>query len=202
MGKLNATTNRQELYEAFLQALTDAPSTGGGGSETFPDLVVTGTGGYTIPVGFNAIVRVYSAEGNAFTVNGVTVQSSQNRDISDFSISTGTGNNATTSAPNARLSRFQLYSNTSSNSNPTVNGGIISQTEAGTYGSQNGQSGVGMVGSTTIAKTGSNGGSGFNTIVSGISEHDQNTVTTQTYKLPEGTLINGGSNRLVELYAI
>lgn len=42
---------------------------GGGGGASFPDTIITGSGSYTIPAGFNAVVNVISHL-DAFTING------------------------------------------------------------------------------------------------------------------------------------
>ncbi len=65
--------NKNEIYEAFLQALTDAGvggGGGGGGGLNFPDTVVAGTVNYAIPTGFNAIVKATAYNGGQLSING------------------------------------------------------------------------------------------------------------------------------------
>lgn len=68
--------SEKQLQSAMEAALLAAGGGGGGGGLTFPDLIVTGTGGYTIPVGFNAIVKANCENGQTFSVNGAIVLSS------------------------------------------------------------------------------------------------------------------------------
>ena len=76
MGGVTGNLTYEQLREAFLEALSLSGIGGGGGGLTFPDLVVTGTGAYSIPVGFNGIAKVNTKNGETFSINGAVVLSS------------------------------------------------------------------------------------------------------------------------------
>lgn len=186
------------LHAAFLQALIDSGigggGGGGGGGETFPDAVVTGTGAFVVPVGFNAIVRVECGAGAVFSIGGVNVLTSNHfetvRKIANAPsiVNISCGSNAyMISDTFATLGNVEKFADTGISVAPDI---PINQNYTTMY------TGPGA----TARGTATSGAVGAS--VSGVQIGQQSTRVSQTFKIPEGTSISGGSARLVELYAI
>lgn len=212
--------------KTLLQAILDGDLNGGGGSMPFPSTIVTGTGAYTIPSGFNARVTVNCQNGEQFQVNSAVVLSSQNLDLERVSLTssrTAPTSSATASNPvspdryflgNAYASAVQANINV--NGFASINNDGLT-TDSASTGSPNPavnpvavfrQNLVVGPGGTASASTSaptpspqaSQRGSGT-AIVSGVEIGKQNTNVSASYLLPPSTLIDGG-RYVVELYPV
>ncbi len=190
----------QQMKDAFLLALEEAGDGGGGGgsSETIPDLIVTGTGGYTIPVGFVGKVKANCQNGETFSVNGVTVLSSSSKEIIRISaISYQNANllSYTVASGYKAHVNFGRYGVPRTDNYITVDIGRVSNTAQGSLGDyEYAESLKGASG--TVFKLYDD-----RPQITGYAERNQNTNIEQDYKLKEGTTISGG-RYVVELYAI
>lgn len=185
-GINNQGTNKNEFYEAMLQALNDAGLGGGGGNggEVFPDLVVSGTSSYTIPSGFNAIVNVGCRNGGSVSINGGVILQSVS---TTWTAIRQSGNLYTVSGAPSVSSGYQTYRR----------GGLVSTT---TFSSNPSNSSSPTDNSAATVFT--TGATPFSGVYSNSTAYARDTAT-QRIKLRAGDVITGSSLAyLVELYAI
>lgn len=189
----------QQMKDAFLLALTEAGDGGGGSGSSVPnpDAIITGTGGYTIPVGFVAKVKANCRNGETFSVNGATVLSSGAKEISRILVYLGNvGQAAHYYVPSGYKGFVQFGIRTETSHHNAVRIWIDN---------------VSFGPATAIERYYDRifiGASGTHLYlidnypqISGYAERGNNTSVTQEFNLKEGSTISGG-RYTVELYAI
>lgn len=196
----------EQMVNAFTRALENASGGGGGGgSETFPDAVVTGTGGYVIPAGFNAIVRVQVANGGNFTINGSSALESNDFDIQrKVQDPSGTFSGSTVvTVGSRRIGRYAVFTRTQSasgSSSSNVEGHPYAYNYMGGGNATPDSPSAWVLGPGGTVSTSFSQSPRYR--IAGVEHGRQNTTAFQTFKVPEGTTISGGNSRIVELYAI
>ena len=198
----------EQMVNAFTRALENASGGGGGGGgggETFPDAVVTGTGGYVIPAGFNAIVRVQVTNGGGFTINGSSALESNDFDIQrKVQDPSGTFSGSTSvSVGSKRIGRYAVFNRTSSpsgSSQSNVEGHPFAYNYMGGSNAQPDSPSAWVLGPGGSISTSFSQSPRYR--IAGVEYGRQNVTAFQSFKVPEGTTINGGNSRIVELYAI
>lgn len=195
MGKLGGNgINSNELYLAVKQALEDQAGSGGGGGETFPDLIVPNTSNYTIPDGYNAIIKASVFNGGTLRINGVVVLQSVN---TAWAAIRQNGNIYTTSgSPSAGGSYVGTYRRGALNTGSIarVSGGNATDVQGGNIFSNRGF---------TYVNTSSDGGVPFSAVFTNSTAYTRDS-NNGSYKVGPGTVITGSGSRafLAELYLI
>lgn len=213
-GDIEAST-----YQANLDALNDSDLNSGGGGDTglrVPDLMVAGTGPYVIPANFDAIVHVSCRDSDVFTINGFPALGSSTHIATNVHFQSTS--NVSYTVPNGYKGSFYTgLANISGGleSYVTINGSsigvVVSLLETTTRPILNGKRfdlGQGK----SLAVQG--GSSTAIRVLSGYIYQDDFSFHQQTFtvnglnKSPPNvdpypsTVLDGGTERLIELYAV
>jgi hypothetical protein len=226
---VNSPTSFATIRDANEDAINNAGGGGGGGGELLvPDFVVSGTGPYVVPAGFNAKVKVSCRVGHTFTVNGFTTLSVPNSQLINLF-----GNSTVVSytVPNGMIFRGRAaaasnqqnagyirrggrtyYVNNSGTTNRHVSALFPYMSSNNDYGSIGANSSLQFedINSTYKASVGIEAASGENIQARGFNGYagimgviePLGKVVEGSYTVPEGTTLDGGSDRLIELYVI
>lgn len=225
---LESPENFTVIKDANEAAIIAAGGGGGDSSLTFPDLVVSGTGPYVIPAGFNAIVRVSCRGSDVFTVNGFQTLGNSANKLTHVNITTTTFGTFSYTVPvNVKGTFYTGYGGSGGNQGVAellVN--FIRLRQTTDSGSLKSQPSVATGSDLTLTQAGYDVAGGDVLSVQRLSGNITVRITgtywpigedsseSQTFILPSQslnppnvfpypqTVINGGSERLVELYAI
>lgn len=225
-----AIQDRFDTYRlAFETALVNQGLSGGGGgsTQTWPDLVISGTGPYVVPAGFNAIVHVTCKGNDVFTINGFEALGSAANKLTHVNIISIANNTVSHTVPTNQFGTLYLgYGGSGGNigqadvlindlrmvnysdngiivSNPTVawQKQILHRQELPVAGGDNLKI-TRINGSVTGYITGTYG-------PKGLDSSDSHTfmIPTESLNPPNvppfpQTVFDGGTSRVIELYAI